>query len=387
MRAFNPSVVKENSPPRGGTPTPRSSRSRAALGDFFNGFKAVMPGRPDGPRGGSKDNRQRLGNLEVSEIGVGTWSFGNKFLWGYEPSMDEELRRVFFEACDNGINFFDTGDSYGTGSLAGRSESLLGQFCEDYCSERGVGRDKIVVATKFAAYPWRVTPNSFVSAAKQSARRLRQDRVDVGQLHWSTANYQPLQEKAMWRGLEKIANESLAKEVGLSNYGPRQTLKIADYLKSNDVSLGSAQIQISLLSWGTLQRDVLDACKDLGILPIAYSPLALGMLTGRADPDNPRTFPQGPRGGLYRQVLPGAKPLLRTLEAVAEERGKTIPQVAVNWAICKGTMPIPGAKNVDQLRGHLGACGWRLSLGEVEELERAAASLPRGMVQNIFQTK
>jgi pyridoxine 4-dehydrogenase len=62
-------------------------------------------------------------------------------------------------------------------------------------------------------------------------------------------------------------------------------------------------------------------------------------------------------------------------------------QVAINWCMCKGTVPIPGAKNVQQAEQNLGALGWKLSSGEVAELDKTAASLKGGMVQNIFQTK
>jgi pyridoxine 4-dehydrogenase len=61
-------------------------------------------------------------------------------------------------------------------------------------------------------------------------------------------------------------------------------------------------------------------------------------------------------------------------------------QVAINWCICKGTIPIPGAKTLGQASENLGALGWKLSEGEVQELDRASARIPRGMIQNIFQT-
>ena len=64
-------------------------------------------------------------------------------------------------------------------------------------------------------------------------------------------------------------------------------------------------------------------------------------------------------------------------------------QVAINWCICKGTVPIPGAKDLVQARDNLGALGWRLTAGELTELDQAARSVRKGgrMVQNVFQTK
>lgn len=74
----------------------------------------------------------KVGPLTVSPMGLGTWAWGNQFLWGYEEDMDEELQQVFNVAVDKGINLFDTADSYGTGKFNGRSELLLGKFIREY---------------------------------------------------------------------------------------------------------------------------------------------------------------------------------------------------------------------------------------------------------------
>lgn len=73
-----------------------------------------------------------MGPLNVSPMGFGTWAWGNQLLWGYQESMDIELQRTFNLAVDNGINLFDTADSYGTGKLNGQSEKLLGKFIKEY---------------------------------------------------------------------------------------------------------------------------------------------------------------------------------------------------------------------------------------------------------------
>lgn len=81
------------------------------------------------------------------------------------------------------------------------------------------------------------------------------------------------------------------------------------------------------------------------------------------------------------------EPLYSALDAVCEERGKTMSQVAINWCMSKGTIPIPGAKNLEQAEKNLGALGWRLSDGEVAELDAASRRVPKQMVQNVFMTK
>jgi pyridoxine 4-dehydrogenase len=74
------------------------------------------------------------------------------------------------------------------------------------------------------------------------------------------------------------------------------------------------------------------------------------------------------------------------MREIAEKRGKTISQVAINWCICKGAIPIPGVKSLQQAQDNLGALSWQLNGDEVARLELIAEKAPRGMIQNIFQT-
>lgn len=315
-------------------------------------------------------------------MGCGTWAWGNRLLWGYDESMDEQLQAVFNFCVSNGVTLFDTGDSYGTGRLNGRSELLLGRFTRDY---RGTGQENICIATKLAAYPWRLTRQSMVRAGKASAQRLGRN-IDLVQMHWSTANYAPWQEKALLDGLADLYEQGLVRGVGLSNYGPKR-LKYA-YKKFSDrgVPISTLQVQYSLLStYPVTQLGLKEVCDEMGIKLIAYSPLALGLLTGKYAEGS--SFPKGIRGLLFRQLLPKMRSLLSCLQAIANLRNKTMSQVALNWCIGKGTIPIPGAKTVGQAKENLGALDWQLNSGEIAELDRAAASTDKKMVQNIFQTK
>jgi pyridoxine 4-dehydrogenase len=90
---------------------------------------------------------------------------------------------------------------------------------------------------------------------------------------------------------------------------------------------------------------------------------------------------------LFRQLLPGMRSLLSCLREIAQSRNKTLSQIAINWCISKGTIPIPGAKSVEQARENIGALGWQLDANEMAALDRAAASSDKKMVQNIFQTQ
>jgi pyridoxine 4-dehydrogenase len=320
--------------------------------------------------------------LSLPTMGCGTWAWGNQLLWGYNESMDDELQAVFNLCVSNSVTLFDTGDSYGTGRLNGRSELLLGRFSQEY---QGIGQENICIATKLAAYPWRWTRQSMVNACKSSSQRLGRN-VDLVQMHWSTANYAPWQEEGLLDGLADLYEQGLVKGVGLSNYGPQRLLRVHQKFAGRGVPIATLQVQYSLLStYPVTQLGLKDVCDELGIKLIAYSPLALGLLTGKYSEKG--SFPKGVRGFLFRQLLPGITPLLQCLREVAKSRNKTISQVAINWCICKGTIPIPGAKSVKQAQENIGALGWKLDFGEVAELDNAAGSVDKKMVQNIFQTK
>eukprot|EP00873_Tetraselmis_striata_P044312 jgi/Tetstr1/464576/TSEL_009332.t1 len=361
------------------------ARIRAPIAASAAWWQKLVPVAPKGKVGqvGRKDLVE-LGPLSVSPMGLGTWAWGNKLLWGYDEQMDEELQEVYNLCIRAGVNLFDTADSYGTGALNGQSEKLLGKFMAEY---PGQPKFEPVIASKFAAYPWRITRGSMVEAARASAQRLRRPAVDIGQLHWSTANYQPFQERAMWGGLVDMYEAGLVRAVGVSNYGPKQLAKIARFLEQHEVPLVSVQIQYSLLSQTAETAGAAAACADLGLQMIAYSPLALGMLSSRYGESGGKPLPPGPRGAVFRGIVPGLDPLYDTMEAICEERGKTMSQVAINWCMAKGAIPIPGAKNLAQAEANLGALGWALDDGEVAELEAAAARAPKQMVQNIFMTR
>lgn len=330
----------------------------------------------------AKENKIKVNNqLLLPTMGCGTWAWGNKLLWDYDQSQDQNLQEVFNFCVDKGVTLFDTGDSYGTGKLKGRSEQLLGTFTREY---QGDEKDNICIATKLAAYPWRLTRQSMVSACQASAERLGKP-VDLAQMHWPTANYAPWQENALLDGLADLYEQGEVKGVGLSNYGPKRLKQIHQRFSQRGVPIVTLQVQYSLLSTVTVEKLGLKAlCDDLGIQLIAYSPLTLGLLTGKYGNG---VFPKGIRGLLFRYLLPGIQPVLDTLREIANFRGKTLSQVALNWCICKGTIPIPGAKNLEQAQENVGALGWRLSEAEVKELDLASNQISRQMVQNIFQTR
>ncbi len=96
----------------------------------------------------------------------------------------------------------------------------------------------------------------------------------------------------------------------------------------------------------------------------------MGLLTGKYSPENP---PPLSRRGRYGAVLPRLSPLVETLREIGDaHQGKTPGQVALNWTLCKGSLPIPGAKNRGQALENAGAIGWSLTPGEVDRLDRTS---------------
>ena len=319
--------------------------------------------------------------LELPVMGCGTWAWGNRLLWDYQERMDSQLQKVFNLCVENGVTLFDTGDSYGTGKLKGRSEILLGKFTQEY---QGQNKSQICLATKLAPYPWRLTRNSMVQAGLASAKRLGKN-IDLVQMHWSTANYLPWQEWQLLDGLGDLYEQGLVKGVGLSNYGAKRLKKVHQHLHARGIPIKTLQVQYSLLStYPVTELGVKETCDELGIQLIAYSPLALGILTGKYNETN---LPKGIRGWSCKQILPGAKSLLSCLDAIAKSRNKTMAQIAINWCICKGAMPIPGAKNLQQAEQNIGSIGWYLDAGEVAELDKEAVKVSKKMVQNPFQSR
>lgn len=297
-------------------------------------------------------------DIRISPIGIGTWAWGDRFVWGYSKDQDAELKASFQTTIDAGINLFDTAELYGFG----QSERLVGQFMQ-------TTKEPLVIATKFMPLPWRFTKGQLLSALKGSLKRLGMARVDLYQIHWPS-RLVPLER---WMdALADAVGAGLTRTVGVSNYSLDEMRRAHERLMKRGIALASNQVEYSLLVRKPEQSGLLQACHELGITLIAYSPIAMGMLTGKYTPENP---PKGARARMYNPAyLAKIQPLIGLLKEIGQAHGgKTPSQVSLNWLICKGTVPIPGVKNVRQLQDNLGALGWRLTEAEVSALDTAAA--------------
>ncbi len=318
----------------------------------------------------------------LSEIGFGTWAWGNKLIWGYKPERDDILlEKTFAEAIKGGLTFIDTADSYGIGNLNGRSETLLGNFMHDLPATK---RKQITIATKLAPFPWRLGKNSIKKAFNASKRRLR-GNIDRVQLHWSTARYAPWQEAQLIDGLGDLYEEGCFKEIGLSNFGPKRLMWIHNRLEKRGIPIKSLQIQFSLLTlFSSNQQQLHDLCNDMKIELIAYSPLALGIL---AIPPGINTSPTTFfRNKLFQQLLPKTITLRKGLKIIGEKHNASQAQVALNWCRSHGTKPIPGIRNVSQTKDTIAALKWKLSYQEREYLDRLRKECLVSMPVNPLQS-
>jgi aryl-alcohol dehydrogenase-like predicted oxidoreductase len=300
--------------------------------------------------------------LHAVEFGLGAWQWGDRLIWQYgQTHQDKDCREAFEVSLEAGIRFVDTAEVYGNG----RSERMLGQFLKET-------EQPVLVATKYFPYPWRFTKKAVMRALKGSLERIGVEAVDLYQVHQP---YSLLPLDSLMEALAEAVKEGLTRTVGVSNYNQTQMMRAYSALARKEVPLGANQVTYSLLNRGVEYDGLLARCKELGVRLIAYSPIEKGLLTGKYSPENP---PPGVRGRRYGDLLPKIGPLLKLMTEIGQEHGgKSKTQVALNWCICKGTMPIPGAKNADQAEENAGALGWKLTEEEVAKLDEASDAIQK----------
>ena len=301
--------------------------------------------------------------VQITPLGIGAWSWGDKLFWGFGSGYgDADCKTAFDASVAAGVNFFDSAELYGFG----HSEMLLGQLA------RGTN-DSLVVATKFFPYPWRLRRANFTAALRASLKRMGFGRVDLYQIHQAIP---PVAIETWVDALGDAVQAGLTRAAGVSNYNADQTRRAFDVLGKRGIPLASNQVKYSLLDRHIERDGTMQACRELGVTIIAYSPIEMGLLTGKYTAQNP---PRGARSFRYnRNYLDKIQPVIARLREIgAAHRGKTPAQVALNWAMCKGTVPIPGAKNARQAEENVGALGWRLSDDEVATLDAASERVQR----------
>jgi aryl-alcohol dehydrogenase-like predicted oxidoreductase len=299
------------------------------------------------------------GILNKIELGVGAWAWGDRFYWNYGGSYNKEtVENMFNYAIDSGISFFDTAEVYGQG----RSEQILGELIKK-------SETTVKIATKFFPYPWRFSNKSIERALERSLDRLKLDSIFLYQIHWPRS-FIPIEK--MMNALSHLVELGKTKGVGISNFNLTQTRLAHQSLKEKGIPLISNQVEYHLLDRHIEKNGLLNYCRENDIRIISYSPLAQGLLSGKYSVETP---PPGIRSRKYSNQLKNLEPLLQTMREIGISNGNKSPsQVALNWLICKNTLPIPGAKNLDQLKQNIESTGWRLPIEAISALDEASES-------------
>ncbi|MBX3314571.1 MAG: aldo/keto reductase [Actinobacteria bacterium] len=302
------------------------------------------------------------GGPTIPALGVGTWAWGDRATWGmggYDATLTEATIREAWEASiDAGATFFDTAEVYGDGE----SERIIGRLLAgdpDRAAE-------VVLATKFMPMPWKL---DVVGALRRSLE------ASLGRLGVASVGLYQIHGPISLRGHGHLADalaavhaDGLVQAVGVSNYSAREMRSIAAKLAERGVPLATNQIEFSLLRRRPETGGLLATCRELGVIPLAYSPIGQGRLTGKYDASNPP-----PKGRSFSDhPMAEVDAVVRVLRDIGEAHDRTPSQVALQWIIAKGAVPIPGAKNREQAEQNAGGMGWSLSEGEVARLDTVA---------------
>ncbi|HYI60367.1 MAG TPA: aldo/keto reductase [Acidimicrobiales bacterium] len=311
----------------------------------------------------------------TAPLGVGTWAWGDKATWGmggYDTELTEgRIAEAWAASLAAGVTLIDTAEVYG----GGESERIIGRLLAADPS----ARSRVVLATKFIPLPQKLNVKGALrSALLASVERLGVERVDLYQIHGPVS----LRSKAaLADALAAVVDEGLTSAVGVSNYSSGEMQRIHDTLARAGVPLASNQIELSLLRRRPETVGLLAECRRLGVVPLAYSPLGQGRLTGKYSaaqpPPGSRTFSTHPMEEVDRVVA--------VLRRLGQAHDRTPAQVALRWIIEKGAVPIPGAKSAEQATQNAGALGWSLPPGDVAALDAAALEGTRTLRQRIWQ--
>lgn len=313
--------------------------------------------------------------LKVPVLSFGTGTFGgtNEFFGRWGKTDVAEATRMVDLCLEAGVNFFDTADVYSGGA----SEEILGQAVKGR-------RDQVLISTK-ATFSMGQGPNDvgssryhLVRACEASLRRLGTDHIDLYFMHGFDA-LTPVEETL--RALDDLITSGKVGYIGASNFSGWHLMKSLAVSEKYGLGRYVAYQGYYSLVGRDYEFELMPLGLDQGVGLMVWSPLGWGRLTGKIRRGQPaqegRIASGGSVGGpeveeeyLYRVV--------DALEEVAQEVGKTIPQVALNWLLTRPTVAniVIGARNEEQLKQNLGAVGWTLTQEQVAKLDAASHRTP-----------
>lgn len=307
--------------------------------------------------------------VPVLSFGAGTFGGSGPLFGAWGNTEAAEARRLIDICLDSGVNLFDTADVYSNGA----SERVLGEAIKGR-------RDRVLISTKMSL-PMGDGPNDSGSSRSRIIRcvddalaRLGTDYLDLLQLHAFDAGT-PVEEVV--GTLDLLVKAGKLRYTGVSNFSGWQVMKslaVAD--EHGWTRYVAHQVYYSLLG-RDYEWELMPLARDQGLGALIWSPLGWGRLTGKIR----RGAPMPERSRLH-ETASFAPPvddehLFRVMDAldlIAEETGKTIPQIALNWLTQRPTVSsvIIGARNEEQLRQNLGAIGWLLTPAQIKLLDDAS---------------
>lgn len=299
--------------------------------------------------------------LRVSELSLGTMTFGEE--WGFGTDREGSKRQwdAFAEA---GGNFIDTADGY----TLGTSERYIGEFAQ-------AERDRFVIATKYTYVKRQDDPNSggnhkknLRQAVEGSLKRLQTDHLDLLWVHaWDKIT--PIEE--VMRGLDELVRAGKVLHVGVSDMPAWLVARANTLAELRDWSpFAGLQIEYSLVE-RTPERELTPMAEHLGLTVTAWSPLGQGVLSGKFSSRN--TTSDDTRRGDNERLTTRNLHIADAVIAVAEEVERSPAQVALNWLRAKGSIPIIGARKLEQLQDNLACVEWELTPEQIAYLDAASA--------------
>jgi len=315
-------------------------------------------------------------DITISALGVGTWAWGDASTWGmggYDTALSEAtIKEAWETSIDAGASFFDTAEVYG----GGESERIIGRLLAADPDRAS----RAVLATKFMPSPWKLNVRpALLRSLRASLDRLGVEKVALYQLHGPVSLRG---HAALAEALAAAKQEGLIDAIGVSNYSSKETTSMAAELEKRDLKLATNQIEFSLLRRSPETGGLLRRCAELGVLPLAYSPLGQGRLSGKYS----ATAPPPGRRGFSAHPMETVDEVIEVLRSVGEKHGGRAPsQVALNWIIAKGAVPIPGAKNRQQALENAGCLGWSVDGDDLERLDAAALQGIRSFQNRFWQ--
>jgi aryl-alcohol dehydrogenase-like predicted oxidoreductase len=307
---------------------------------------------------------RKLGNsdLDITPLGVGAWAMGGEWAAGWGPQDDRDSINAILHALDLGINWIDTAAIYGLGhseevvgkALAGRANR---PYVFTKCEQRWDADHKQYESLK---------ADSLREECEASLRRLKTDVIDLYQIHWP--NPDPDIEEG-WETLAKLQKEGKVRWIGVSNFSVSQmerALKIAP--------ITSLQPPYSLIR-RDVEDEILPFCLKHNIGVIPYSPMQAGLLTGAMSKERVANLPAGDwrtRNVQYQEPnLTRNLAMADVLKEIGARHGRSAGEVAVAWVLRHPaiTGAIVGFRNPQQVDGVIGALTFRLTQGEIDEIE------------------